>query len=151
MKRYRFKLESVERVRAIREREALGELAKIRSLLTQGEAFKASLERAIEDALVRREKLGSGEIATATDFLLLNSHLTGLRQRLTQATRLLGKIKKEELKTLDAYLKAKQRLSAIEKLREKSFSEYRQASRKEEAKNAEDLITMRHRLRKEAA
>lgn len=149
-KKFRFKLEPVERVRRSKEDECMRLLAQAQSRYHQALQFKSELSQQLEDSLIRREKLGeTAQFASA--FLLENDFIVGQKQRIMQADHFIMRAKKNVEKMLKDFLNAKKQTKVIEKLRENAFEEFKIEVQKKEQKELEELYVMRARLFKESA
>jgi len=149
-KKFRFKLEPVEKVRRSKENECMRILAQAQSRYQQALQFKAQLSQQLEDSLVRREKLGETPQFISA-FQLENDFISGQKQRIFQADQFIMRAKRNVEKTLKDFLAAKKQTKVIEKLRENAFDEFKIEVQKKEQKELEELYVMRARLFKESA
>jgi len=149
-RRFRFKLESVEKVRRLKEQECVRVLALAQTRYQQALQFKIQLSNELEDSLVRREKLGE-TATTVMAFLMENDFIAGHKQRIIQADQFILRARKNVEKCLREFLSAKKETRVIEKLRENAFEEFKQEVQKHEQKELEELYVMRARLIKESA
>lgn len=148
MKKFRFKFETLERVRKGKENESLRALAKAQLLHQDCLNAKQKLLTALSESLGRREQLGSQPIGMVA-FQLESEYISGTKHRIGHADQAIFRAKKGVEKALRAYLMARRQTRAIEILREKAFSEYKKERMKYEQKQLDDLYVMRARLNQE--
>ena len=141
-KKFKFRLQSVEDVRKMRENEQLRLLASAQKKYQDSLTAKSYLLSKLEESLLRREKL-SESLTPVLVFQIENENITGLKQQLVRADHYILKCKKNVEKALRDFLIARRQTRAIELLREKDFSEYKIKLKKKEAKELEDLYVMR--------
>jgi len=149
-KKFRFKLESVEKVRRSKEQESLRLLATAQARYQQAVQFKVDLLRQTEESLIRRERMGES-LERAVNFQLENDFIFGQKQRVHQADQFILRAKKNVEKQLKEYLFSRQQMRVIEQLRENAFVEFKKELQKKETKDLEDLYVMRARHMKESA
>jgi len=149
-RKFRFRLESVENVRRSKEQECMRLLAQAQSRYHQALNFKSELLQALENALVRRERL-SEAAQSILAYRVENDFILGTKQRIVQADQFIFKAKKHVEKALKTFLDARRATRAIEMLREKAYEEFKLDLRKREQKELEDLYVMRARMNKESA
>jgi flagellar export protein FliJ len=145
MKRFRFKFEAVERVRRIREEEALRALAQAQRQYQLALDHKANLQNELENALIRRESLGQQAVSVIA-FHTEQDFINGTKQRIIQAEHMISRAARQVEKMLRTYLHTRKQLKTIEMLREKAFSEYKAERQKYEQKQLDDLNIMRARF-----
>jgi flagellar FliJ protein len=150
MKKFRFRFESVLRVRKAQENEALSALAASQRAYQAEVSRKEELKEYLAQALSRREQIGKRP-AAGTDFYLEQSFITGTKQRITQSEQAIFRASKAVERSLRNYLLAKRQTRVFESLYEKDFQEYKKERAKLEQKAVEDLILMRTRLKEEIA
>lgn len=149
MKRFKFRFESVEKVRKMREDEALAALGAAQRKL-QGEInAKNSLLATLADALLRRENLGR-EGTSIQAFRTEDAYIQGTKQRIIQADQAILRATRIVEKAMQRYLGARRNKRMIETLRERDQEEFRKAKAKWEQKQSDDMAVMRARLREEA-
>lgn len=149
-KKFKFKLEAVEKVRLLKEQECMRALAQAQSRYHQALAFKMSLLESLEKTLIRREELSSAPQSILA-YQVENEFIVGTKSRIEQADRFILKAKKQVEKMLKEFLHARKQTRVIEILRENAFTEFKKELRKKENKELEDLYVMRSRFNKESA
>ncbi len=150
MKKFQFKFESVETVRKRAEEKALRDLADARRAQARILEFKAGLEKALMQALERRERIGQGP-ASGADFQIENDFIAGTKQRLVQTEATLTRINRGLEKAMQTYLNARKQTRVIELLRERSYAEYRKERSKHLDREMNDMMVMRARMKEEGA
>jgi flagellar export protein FliJ len=141
-KRFRFRLEAVERVRRAKEQEALRALALAQSKYNESLRAKQALLEENNRALNRREQLAR-TAQPVLAYQIENEFISGNRQRMVQADQSIFRNRKFVEKALREVIMAKRALRAIELLREKAFAEFKQALRKREQKEMEEVYVSR--------
>jgi flagellar FliJ protein len=148
MKRFKFSLETVEKVRKIRADETLAVLATARNALSAEIAQKTQLLRELANSVARREHFSTSEQQqiTALDLQLEQALIQGHKIRIEHADRAIVRAQKRVDKALHAHLEAKRRHRSVEMLREKKLAEYRAERKRWEQKQLEDLQVMRAQM-----
>ncbi len=149
MKKFQFKFQALEKVRKAREDEFMRALSAAQRKLVAAQEHKRELVVARERGLVRREELGRTP-TSSVDVALENTFIQGQTQRILGADVAIQRAKRAVEKALRNFLQARRATRAIELLREKQFSEFKQARSKYEQKQMDDMVTMRHRLSESA-
>jgi flagellar FliJ protein len=148
MPKFRFRLDSILKLRKSREDEALRALGAAQRAFQECVAAKAKLLGELEQSLLRREALGAR--ATSIDaFKLEQSFIDGTKQRIARSDHAILRAGKQVEKALRAYLTARKQSRMLETLREKDYQEFRKAMAKREARRQDDFTVMRYRLKLE--
>src|SRR4051812_31232904 len=106
MPKFRFRLESVLKIRKSREEEVLRALGAAQRAYQAELARKSSLLDELENALERRENLGARAV-TIIAFQIEQSFIVGTKQRLIQCDQAILRASKQVEKALRAYLVAR--------------------------------------------
>lgn len=146
MRRFRFRFTAVERVRKIREDEALRVFGRAQQALGDAISRKEVLQAELADAMLRFERLGSSISVPASLFALETDFIVGNRQRLVQQEQAISRARRTVEKALRAYLLARRQTRIIEKLRERDHEEFRREMSKREQKVLDDQTSMRFGL-----
>jgi flagellar export protein FliJ len=147
-KKFRFRFETVQKVRKSRENETLKALADAQRAFQQALSNRAQLGQRLLLSLERRESFGKNRQPLATTpFQLENSFIAGTKQRIIQAEHGIQRARRGVEKALRAYLHARRQTKIIESIRDKDYAEYRKAMAKKEQKELDDLYVMRARLK----
>jgi flagellar export protein FliJ len=144
-RKFRFRLEAVEKVRRAKEQQTLRDLAFAQAKYQEAIRAKQALMDDTDLALRRRQQLA----ATAQPVLayqLETEYITGNKQRMIQSDQAIFRARKVMEKALKEVILAKRALRAIELLREKAYAEFKIEVRKKEQKETEDLYTSRRSL-----
>jgi flagellar export protein FliJ len=142
-RKFKFRLEAVERVRRAKEQETLRALAYAQAKYQETLQIKMRLMEETETALARREKLAN-TAQPVLAYQLENEFITGNKQRILQSDQAITRARKFVEKALREVITAKRALKGIELLREKAFLEFKTALRKKEQKEKEEIYTYRH-------
>ncbi|MEO5970856.1 MAG: flagellar FliJ family protein [Bdellovibrionia bacterium] len=148
MKKFNFRFQTVLQVRKIREREFLRQLSRTQRAHQEELNKKSQLVLQLEKAFGRRENLGSVN-EDIVSFYLEDNFVLGTKQRILQSEKAILRASKAVERALQTYLLAKRQSKIIETLLEKAQKEYRQAFRKNEEKEMDEMLVMRTRLTKE--
>lgn len=130
MAKFRFRLQSVMKVKEIKEKKVERELAAIKRRILQEQAH-------LEDLQGEQEKLMSssplnGKIRAA-DIVVHQDYIRKISDEIHFGSARLENLSRSETKKIDEVLDAKKDKEAIEHLREKRFEEFKQdADRKEQ-------------------
>jgi len=148
MKKFRFKFESVFKIRQTREEEVLRALGAAQRAYQEELAEKQQILSELDQSLKRREKLGS-ETVTINSFQIEQNFITGTKQRIIRQDQAIVRASRTVEKALRAYLFARRQTRMIEILREKDFAEFKKAVAKKEQKELDELSVMRTSLNRQ--
>lgn len=149
MKKFRFRLQALERFREQTEREARSKLSKAIARLRATQQEMLDIDRKEVEARERFEALGSGaegENPKAQTFWMLDQFIKGQKARRKELQFVLEDHEIQVRATYMDFLKARQEKKAMEKLREKQEDIYAEALAKNEQKENDELYTTRHRM-----
>lgn len=149
MKRFRFRLEAVERVRRAKEQETLRGLALAQAKYQDALGAKRKIFEDNERALVRREGLAKAAQPILA-YQIESEFIAGNRQRIAQSDQAIFRARKFVEKALREVMLAKRALRAIELLREKAYAEFKAALRKREQKELEEVYVSLPRVGEES-
>ncbi len=145
MKKFKFSLEAVEKVRIQKEQDALSELARVQAVYQQKINEKS--------ALVEKKRLGmelsrlvSGKQTTIEAYRIQELHLQGLNLQILRSDQAIVRTRRFLDQALRNVIKSRRELRMIEKLKEKAIEEYKQERSKKDQKDLDDLISMRAHL-----
>ena len=144
-KKFRFRLEAVEKVRRAKEQETLRVLAAAQIKYQEALNHKQRLMEETHAALLRRENLATTSQPVLA-YQLENEFINGNKMRILQADQAIFRVRKTVEKALKEVILAKRAVKALEKLREKAYAEYKTEVRKYEQKQTEELYVSRQRL-----
>lgn len=147
MKRFQFKFAPILKQRKTREEQALRALGDAQRAYQEELHRKQKLLFDLEQALVRREALGSSEPVGALAFRLEEDFIQGTKARMKRQDQAIVRASKIVSKALRDYLVARKQTRMMEVLKEKAYAEYRRELAKREQKQLDDLSVMRARFR----
>ncbi len=150
MKKFRFKLKALEKLRGLKEKEALRVLAEAQRLREVEMRKKNKILDQIHNGLSRRELLGL-ETTTPVHFQIEEEFIVGNKYRLLFADQAIFRAQKKINKAMGLYIKAKKDLKIIEKLKERELYRHNEEVRIKENREMDDLNIMRARFKKEVA
>lgn len=148
-KRFRFRLEAVERVRKTKEQEALRGLALAQAKYQDALNAKRKILEDNDRALARREALAVVPQPVLA-YQMENEFIAGNRVRIVQSDQAIFRARKFVEKALREVIAAKRAVRAIEILREKAYEEFKTALRKREQKQLEEVYASRPRTSEES-
>lgn len=148
MKKFKFRLDSVQRLRETREQESLRNLATAQRALQAEIEKKDVIKRDLEDARTRLESLGESPTGIA-QFQMEQSFIDGNVIRLRHSDVLIRRAERSVEKAMAAYQVARKNLRMIETLRERAHQEYIDEMRRKEQVESDDITSMRQRFREE--
>lgn len=141
-KKFRFRLEPVEKIRKAREQDALRALGHAQAKYHEAVQMKKRLLDQTMESLERRERLAEAPQSILA-YRLESEFIVGQKQRIVKSDQWILRQRKLVDKALREYLQAKRQLRAIELLREKAFAQWKLEAKKKEQKETEDLYVMR--------
>lgn len=150
MKKFRFSLETVQKVRKKKEDEALREFGQAQRELQKEFMEKRRIENQLDDSLLRREKYAD-QGANAHLFSLEESFIQGLKQNIENADKAIIRARRNLEKAFYAYLTARKKSAMIDKIHDRRLEEFKKIQNKKENKELDDLYVMRSKLKKEIA
>jgi flagellar export protein FliJ len=131
-RRFVFRLETVQRVRALREQQAQRDLAAERAAITQLEQANAAAQREIaatHDRLVGAQR---GAQIDATELARGRAWVAQLRAQILQREHQIAQHAAKLEALLDVWRMARKELKVIEKLRERRYAAYADDLRRRE-------------------
>lgn len=141
-KKFRFRLEAVEKVRRAKEQEMLRALASAQAKYQEMLDAKQELMNETDAALLRRDSLAE-KSQPVLAYQLETEFIVGNKQRMIAADHAIFRARKFVEKALREVIAAKRAVKAIETLREKAFLEFKTEVRKKEQKDLEELYVSR--------
>lgn len=142
MKRFKFRLEAVEKVRKRNEEDAMRVLADARrrlsELVTQGE----KLTTALDAAAARKEDLGRNTVNSA-QFAIEEDFIAGTKLRIAQLAPAVSRAKNGVEKATRFFLHARRQLHVITRLRERDLEAFNREQSKREQKEIDEMVVMR--------
>ncbi len=148
MKKFQFRLATLERVRRNQELACMRLLAEAQQKLIAGKEIKFKLVETLNQSLIRRENLGNEPIPSSV-FKVENDFIVGLKQRIIQADQAILRATRAVEKSLRTFLQARRQTRTLEILREKEHAEFKKDLIKQENKKLDELYTTRFRLQQE--
>lgn len=142
MKRFRFSLETVLRLRRIQERRALSALARHAQAVhrIQEEVSALQEERAREIASLRDVMRGGRDVQALVD---ANAYLFAVSRKIDKRAQSLALVRMQESRARALYVDAAARRGAFERLREEARRDYLRAADREEQKHIDEIASTR--------
>jgi len=142
MKRFKFRLEAVEKVRKRKEEEALQALARARTELQSALDRKNSFEQSLSDSLSRRESLANQAVCSDA-FAIEEAFISGTRVRIRQVEVQIHRAARVVERATRAYMHARRDTSVIETIKENDLHEFKKQQARTEMKEMDDLSSIR--------
>ena len=153
MKKFRFRFNSILKLRKTREEEALKNLSAAQRAYQEELRKKQEILGHLDQSLNRRQSFGdatrsSKQSIGGNDYQLEQNFIIGLKQKIIRADQMIVRASRAVQKALHAYLIAKRQTKMMETLYEKEFNVYKKAFAKKQQSDQDDLSTMRARMEK---
>lgn len=145
MAKFKFKLDSVEKVRLQTEQKKLEELSLCQRTYQEKISHKKSLLSKKQASFLNKSDLVSRD-ASINDIRLLEDFITGLNHQLVRADQAIIRSRRFLDQAMRQYIAARRERMMIDRLKEKALEEFKIGEARLAQKNLDDLITMRSRL-----
>ena len=145
MAKFKFQLESVEKVRLQKEQKMLEELSLNQRAYQEKITAKKVLLAKKQNAFVSKNELISRAVSV-TEIMLIEDYITGLKQQIIRADQAIIRSRRFLDQAMKHYIHARRERMMIDRLKEKALEEFKLFENRLEQKNLDDLITMRARL-----
>ncbi len=145
MAKFKFKLDSVERVRLQTEQKKLEELSLCQRTYQEKIAHKKAILGKKQNAFVSKNELVSKD-ASINEIRLLEDYIVGLNHQVIRADQAIIRSRRFLDQAMRHYILARRERMMIDRLKEKAMEEFKISEARLEQKNLDDLITMRSRL-----
>jgi flagellar FliJ protein len=145
MAKFKFQLESVEKVRLQKEQKMLEILSESqRDYLAKIQAKRALLGKK-QIAFERKNELVSRD-ASINEIRLSEDYITGLNSQIVKADQAIIRARRFLDQGMRNYILARKERMMIDRLKEKALEEFKLDQSRLEQRKLDDLITMRARL-----
>jgi flagellar export protein FliJ len=148
MKKFKFQLETVRKLKKVKEESALRELATAQQNYLAEIEKKTSLVNDLRKSQQRKEELAIKPVQIS-EFQSEEDFICGTKQRILQAEQSILRTNRIVQKMMKAYLLARRDSRSIETLFEQAQAEFKKSKAKAEQKELDDLILMRARFKEE--
>ena len=138
MKRYRFRLEPVLRVRRMQEETARGQLAAATAAVTAQQHLLAERTDAYDNSVI------ATETQRCADFLFEQSRRSTLAVAVLQQRARVREAQEQATRARAAWSEAASHVSALERLDERQRREHQSQTQKEDELTADELVVSRH-------
>ena len=145
MAKFKFKLDSVEKVRLQTEQKKLEELSLCQRTYQEKIAHKKSLLSKKQESFLSKNELVSRD-ASINDIRLIEDYITGLNHQVIRADQSIIRSRRFLDQAMRHYIAARRERMMIDRLKEKALEEFKLGEARLAQKNLDDLITMRSRL-----
>ena len=145
MAKFKFQLESVEKVRLQKEQKMLEVLSESqRDYLAKIQAKRGLLAKK-QLAFERKNELVSRD-ASINEIRLSEDYITGLNSHIVKADQAIIRARRFLDQAMRNYIAARKERMMIDRLKEKALEEFKLEQSRLEQRKLDDLITMRARL-----
>jgi len=138
MKRFRFRLEGLLRVRRIREEQALGELARVMVRVNEHESVRERARQLLREEMTRFEQQHRDDFSIDL-FQLYDRYLARLEAEDRTAARKLEEIRPELEQEMEKVMEARKGRRVVEILKERHKADWDRDRRKAEARELEEV------------
>ena len=145
MAKFKFKLETVEKVRVGKEQKMLEELSLCQRVYQEKISAKKELLAKKQNTFLSKNELVSRD-ASINDIRLLEDYITGLKQHILRADQAIIRSRRFLDQAMKNYIFARRERMMIDRLKEKALEEFKIEEARLSQKRLDDLITMRARL-----
>jgi len=154
MKRFRFRLETVLRLREQVEQQRKRELGEVLAVRQQHVDEKARLEGQLADHKAQIRALADGAPGKKLDMNALIDHrqyATAVDFQIRRTRQAIGVIEEEVARRREALAEAARERKGIEKLRERQLQAYREAEQRQQQKELDEIGLVGHSRARQAA
>jgi flagellar FliJ protein len=145
MAKFKFQLESVEKVRLQKEQKMLEALSESqRDYLARIQAKRDLLGKK-QNAFEKKNELVTRD-ASINEVRLSEDYITGLNAMIIKADQAIIRARRFLDQAMRNYIRARKERMMIDRLKEKAFDEFKVEQSRLEQRRLDDLITMRARL-----
>lgn len=145
MAKFKFKLETVEKVRLQTEEKMLQELSLNQRAYQEKINAKKDLLTKKQKAFLDKNEMASRD-ANINEIRLLEDYITGLKQHILRADQAIVRSRRFLDQAMKHYILARRERMMIDRLKEKAHEEFKIEESRFAQKSLDDLITMRARL-----
>jgi flagellar export protein FliJ len=147
MKRFKFRLKNLEKLKIRKEEAEVRRLGKAQAQLESEKLKKMAQFSTIDQAYERREVLSDQQI-DIEQWKLENQYISGTKYLMVQTDQAIGRAERVLKKTTESFLNARKEKMIIGNLKERSFLKHKNEERKKEQKEIDDIVLMRERIKK---
>jgi flagellar FliJ protein len=145
MAKFKFQLESVEKVRMQKEQKMLEILSESQREYLSRIQDKRDLLSKKQNAFEKKNELVSRD-ASINEIRLSEDFITGLNARILKADQAIVRARRFLDQAMRNYINARKERMMIDRLKEKAHEEFKLEQNRLEQRKLDDLITMRARL-----
>lgn len=145
MAKFKFHLESVEKIRIQKEQQMLEELSESQRVYQAKIADKKLLLQRKHGAFEQKNEMASRD-ASINEIRLQEDFITGLKARIIKADQAILRARRFLEQAMRHYIQARKERMMMDRLKEKALEEFKKEQARIEQKKLDDLITMRARL-----
>jgi flagellar FliJ protein len=145
MAKFKFKLDTVEKVRLGKEQKMLEELSLSQRAYQEKITVKKELLAKKQASFLNKNELASRD-ASINDIRLLEDYIVGLKQHILRADQAIIRSRRFLDQAMRNYILARRERMMIDRLKEKALEEFKVEESRLSQKRLDDLITMRSRL-----
>jgi flagellar FliJ protein len=145
MAKFKFQLETVEKVRTQKEQKMLEELSLSQRAYQEKIAAKRDILNKKQLMFVQKNEMMSRD-SSINEIRLIEDYLSGLKHQVVRADQAIIRSRRFLEQAMRHYIQARRERMMIDRLKEKALEEFKVVQNRLEQKQLDDLITMRARL-----
>ena len=145
MAKFKFKLETVEKVRLQKEQKMLEELSLTQRAYQEKISAKKELLSKKQNAFLNKNELASRD-SSINEIRLIEEYIVGLKQHILRADQAIVRSRRFLDQAMKSYIFARRERMMIDRLKEKALEDFKREESRLSQKRLDDLITMRSRL-----
>lgn len=145
MAKFKFKLETVEKVRLQKEQKMLEELSVSQRNYQEKINAKKDLLAKKQASFLQKNELVSRD-SSINDIRMLEDYIFGLKHHIVRADQAIIRSRRFLDQAMRNYIFARRERMMVDRLKEKAMEEFKIEKSRAEQKALDDLITMRARL-----
>lgn len=146
MAKFKFHLESVEKVRIQKEQRMLQELAQAQRVYQEKISVKRDLLNKKKDAISAKNNLHQA-VMNVQSIALSEDYIEGLKYHLIRADQAILRARRFLDQAMRNYIVSRRERMMIDRLKEKALEEYKKEQSKKAQKQLDDLMVMRDRMK----
>jgi flagellar FliJ protein len=145
MAKFKFHLESVEKIRIQKEQKLLEELSESQRVYQSKISEKRALLLKKQEAFEKKNEMASRD-TSINEIRLVEDHITGLKARMIKADQAIIRARRFLEQAMRHYILARKERMMMDRLKEKALEEFKREQARLDQRKLDDLITMRARL-----
>lgn len=150
MKKFRFRLQTLQRHREAIEKEKQGKLSRVMKSLRDVEKELTAVDESAYSVRKQVNRVGAGmrgEAHSSTQYWVIDNYLRGLRVKREEIKMRLEEKEREAEEAYREFVNARKEVKILSTLHDKQLEAHKEKERKRENKQLDDIYIMRDRLK----